>query len=130
MFSPLDARDDVSLSLSLNQRLPLGGALRLSLELLPMTDAPAEGTTFTAFRLSGARTMAERHDDKFATPTGIFDATEFVGWLAGSDEAEPYVLSERQARAEYEADIEDQQRGLEDDAFALASAGWGGEEDY
>lgn len=97
--------------------------LRLSLRLEPMTSAPPEGWTFIAFLSNGARVTAERFDDRFV----VYDrhhphmyrntvgAAQFVGWLPDDDDGPfdapaPYVLSERQERAEYEAEIEDMQR--------------------
>jgi hypothetical protein len=130
-MSPLDTLDDVSLEMSRTQRahLDLLETLRTSLELEPMSEAPPEGWTFTAFLTSGARVAAERHDDRFV----VYDryhphlyrntvaADAFVGWLpdndGGTSEApELYVLSPRQEAAEYHAEeIElDRSMGRED----------------
>lgn len=80
---------------------------RASLDLRPMHEAPKEGTSFTAILLSGHRTLCERMDADFATPSDILPASSFVGWLIGSEEKpDPDFLSERQARAEYEAEAE------------------------
>lgn len=102
--------------------------LRLSLRLEDVSSAPAEGTTFTAFLTNGARVTAERFDDRFVAydrqhphlyrrPVA---ASEFIGWLRDDEDGPyeapaPYVLSERQERAEYEAEIEDQQRQYGED---------------
>lgn len=101
-------------------------AFRLSLDLEPMTAAPATGVTFTAFLTSGQRVTAERFDDAFVcgntgAPSRPLRASEFIGWLKSDDEdgpyeaPAPYVLSERQERAEYEAEIEDMQRQYGED---------------
>jgi hypothetical protein len=100
--------------------------LRISLMLEPIETAPAEGWTFSAFLSNGARVTAERHDDRYVVydrhHPHLYRATvaadEFVGWLPDDggpyEDPAPYVLSERQERAEYEAEIEDHQRQYEE----------------
>ena len=99
--------------------------LRLSLRLEPMTSAPLEGWTFTAFLSNGARVTAERHDDRFVAYDrhhphlyrATVGAAQFIGWLPDDDggpyEAPaPYVLSERQEAAEYHAEEIDLDRSI------------------
>lgn len=141
----IDISDDATLEVSRHQRAAdpvrewpeqftaVREQLRLSLELRPMSEAPKEGTSFTAYLTTGKRVQAERYDEGFATPDNLLEASDFVGWLAGSEErieAEVYALTERQQAAAYHAEEEDNERqyGLEDDRDALASAGFNEEE--
>jgi len=123
-MSPLDILDDVSLEMSRTQRahLDLIEALRTSLELEPMSEAPRSGICFTAYLSNGKRVTCERFDDAFVcgttgAPRRPIPASEFVGWLPGSEDAayeapEPYVLSEDQERAEYRAEEIDLDRSM------------------
>lgn len=127
----IDISDDATLEVSRHQRAAdpvrewppfekVREELRASLNLRLMEDAPKEGTSFTAYLTTGKRVQAERFDEGFATPDNLLEAEDFVGWLAGSEELSEVrfpALTERQERAEYEAEIEDNQRqyGLEEE---------------
>lgn len=123
MFSPLDLRDDLSLVTSQQQRIAmLKEDLRVSLMLEPMSEAPRSGICFTAYLSNGKRVTCERFDAAFVcgttgAPGRPIPASEFVGWLPGSEDAAPdpsapYVLSPRQEAAEYHAEEYDLDRNM------------------
>lgn len=95
MYAPLDIRDDLSLDLSRDQRIAmLKEDLRVSLMLEPMSEAPRSGICFTAYLSNGKRVTCERFDDAFVcgttgAPRRPIPASEFVGWLPGSEDAAP-----------------------------------------
>lgn len=106
----IDISDDATLEVSRHQRAAdpvrewppfakVREQLRLSLDLRPMSEAPKEGTSVTAYLTTGKRVQAERYDEVFAVPGHLLEADDFVGWLAGSEEVHEAVvvtLTERQ----------------------------------
>lgn len=71
--------------------LDLVEALRLSLDLADMSEAPRSGICFTAILTNGKRVTAERFDDAFVcgntdAPSRPIPASEFCGWLPGSED--------------------------------------------
>lgn len=115
-----DISEDATLEVSRLQREALRETFRNSLDLLPMSEAPKEGTTFTAWLTDGRRVTAERFDDDFVAcgVNPILTADLFVGWLAGSEERGlgEVPLTDRQERAEYEAEdmLNDRLNGREE----------------